>query len=188
MDKEKKKTGKERNSKYSWAIRIFFISIAISAILSLTSDAVLAEAGYLVSFLILFVFISLGIVFDIVGVAVTSADPKPFHSMAAHKESGAKEALRLLKSADHVSSFCNDVVGDICGIVSGTTGAVIVSRLQDGLGGSDIILSVIVTALVSGLTIGGKAVGKNIAINSSTKVVYAVGKVLYFFRCFSKRK
>ena len=187
MDKDKKNK-KEKGGKYSWAIRIFFISIVISAVLSLTSDAVLSKAGYLLSFLILFVFISLGIIFDIVGVAVTSADPKPFHSMAAHKEPGAREALRLLKSADHVSSFCNDVVGDICGIVSGTTGAVIVARLQDGLGGADIFLAVIVTALVSGLTIGGKAIGKNIAINSSTNVVYAVGKVLHFFHCFSKRK
>ena len=68
------------------------------------------------------------------------------------------------------------------------TGAVIVARLQDGLGGADIFLAVGVTALVSGLTIGGKAVGKNIAINSSTKVVFAVGKMLHFFHCFSKRK
>ena len=188
MDKDKKKNKKEKSGKYGWAIRIFFISIVISAVLSLTSDAVLDKAGYLLSFLILFVFISLGILFDIVGVAVTSADPKPFHSMAAHKEAGAREALRLLKSADHVSSFCNDVVGDICGIVSGTTGAVIVARLQDGLGGADVILAVVVTALVSGLTIGGKAVGKNIAINSSTKVVYAVGKVLHFFHCFSDKR
>jgi len=185
---DKKKTKKEKGKKYSWAIRIFFISIVISAVLGLASDAVLAGAGYLLSFAILLFFILIGIIFDIVGVAVTSADPKPFHSMAAHKEAGAKEALRLLKSADHVSSFCNDVVGDICGIVSGSTAAVIVSRLQQGFSGSDIMLSVIVTALISGLTIGGKAVGKNIAINSSTKVVYAVGKVLHVFSCFTKRK
>ena len=133
-------------------------------------------------------FILLGIAFDIIGVAVTAADPKPFHSMAAHKVKGAKDSLKLIKNASTVSSVCNDVVGDICGIVSGTTGAVIVARLQDGLNGADVILSVVVTALVSGLTIGGKAVGKNIAINSSTKVVYAVGKVLHFFHCFSDKR
>ncbi len=42
---------------------------------------------------IVVVFIGLGIVFDIIGVAVTAADAKPFHSMAAHREKGAKEAL-----------------------------------------------------------------------------------------------
>ena len=80
------------------------------------------------------VFIGLGILFDIIGVAVTAADPRPFHSMAAHKEPGAKEALMLLRNAGRVSSVCNDVVGDICGIVSGTTTAVIVVRLQAALG------------------------------------------------------
>ena len=111
--------------------------------------------------LILVLFIVLGIVFDIIGVAVTAADPKPFHSMAAHREKGgAKEALSLLRNADRVSSVCNDVVGDICGIVSGATGAVIVARLQSGLNFQSVWISVGVTALVSGLTIGGKAIGK----------------------------
>lgn len=187
MDTKKNKKGKSAG-KYSWAIRIFFISMVISAVLGLASDAALDGAGYLLSFLILFFFILVGIIFDVVGVAVTSADMRPFHSMAAHKEAGAREALRLLKSADHVSSFCNDVVGDICGIVSGSTAAVIVSRLQQGFSGSDLLLSVAVTALISGLTIGGKAIGKNIAINNSTNVVYAVGKILHVFCHFGKGK
>ena len=92
------------------------------------------NAGLLLALLILALFIGLGILFDIIGVAVTAADPRPFHSMAAHKEKGAKEALKLLRNADRVSSVCNDVVGDICGIVSGATGAVIVARLQSGTG------------------------------------------------------
>ncbi len=83
--------------------------------------------------LVLAVFIGLGIVFDMIGVAVTAADPKPFHSMAAHKEKGAKAAIRLLQNANQVSSVCNDVVGDICGIVSGSTAAVIVTHLQRDL-------------------------------------------------------
>jgi CBS domain containing-hemolysin-like protein len=139
-------------------------------------------AGLAVALLILLLFIGLGIVFDIIGVAVTAADPKPFHSMAAHKEKGAKQALMLLRNADRVSSVCNDVVGDICGIVSGATGAVIVSQLQQALNTRTVLISVGVTALVSGLTIGGKALSKTFAMKQSKRVVYLVGRVMHLFR------
>ena len=95
---------------------------------------------------------------------------------------GAKEALVLLRNAGRVSSVCNDVVGDICGIVSGTTTAVIVVRLQTAFAlPESVLLSVAVTALVSGLTIGGKALGKTVALNKSTSVVYWVGRFLHLF-------
>ena len=101
--------------------------------------------------------------------------------MAAHREKGAKEALSLLRNADRVSSVCNDVVGDICGIVSGATSAVIVARLQSGLNFQSVWISVGVTALVSGLTIGGKAIGKPFAMNQSKQVVYLAGRFLHLF-------
>ena len=148
----------------SWPIRVFFISICLSAALSVISSELLSAASLAASFAILAGFIGLGILFDIIGVAVTAADEKPFHSMASHREPGAKEALRLIRGADKVSSFCNDVVGDICGIVSGTTAAVIVVELQRHLSVQGVLLSLAVTALVSGLTIGGKALGKTFAM------------------------
>ena len=157
------------------------LAVALSALLSFFSSTALEGAGYAVAIIVLAVFIALGIVFDMIGVAVTAADPKPFHSMAAHKEKGAKEALGLLKNASHVSSVCNDVVGDICGIVSGATGAVIVTQLQRALDTRSVLISAGITALVSGLTIGGKALGKTFAINQSTKVVYWAGRFLHLF-------
>ena len=157
------------------------MAVALSAVLSLASESMLAGAGVAVAVLILAMFIGLGILFDIIGVAVTAADPRPFHSMAAHKEKGATEALSLLHNASHVSSFCNDVVGDICGIVSGTTGAVIVVRLQTALNWHSVLISVGITALISGLTIGGKALGKTFAMKQSTKVVYWAGRFLHVF-------
>ena len=113
-----------------WPLRVFFMAVILSALLSFFSSTALNGAGYVVAGLVLAAFIALGIVFDMIGVAVTAADPKPFHSMAAHKEKGGKEAIRLLSNANRVSSVCNDVVGDICGIVSGSTAAVIVAALQ----------------------------------------------------------
>ena len=122
---------KARRKGTPWAVKVFFLSIAISAVLSLLSSEVLESAGLILACGVLAFFILLGIAFDIVGVAVTASDERPFHSMAARKVPGAREALRLIRRANQVSSFCNDVVGDICGIVSGTTAAVIVLRLQE---------------------------------------------------------
>ena len=179
---QKKSKEKKASSPYRWAFTAFLMAVVLSAILTLASEAMLSGAGLLVALLILLAFIGLGIVFDIIGVAVTAADPKPFHSMASHKERGAKQALMLLRNADRVSSVCNDVVGDICGIVSGATGAVIVTQLQKGLNLQSVLVSVAVTSLVSGLTIGGKAMGKPFAMKQSTRVVYLAGRFLYLFR------
>ena len=175
---KKKKSGHEG---LQWAFRIFLFSIALSAILSLLSNRALDGASLLVAFLVLAAFIGLGILFDIIGVAVTAADPKPFHSMAAHRERGAKESLRLIRNASKVSNFCNDVVGDICGIVSGTTAAVIVVELEKSVNVASMLLSRLVTALVSGLTIGGKALGKTVAMEKSTWVVHMTGRFLALF-------
>ena len=183
MKKEQKKAkDKKPSSPYRWAFTAFLMAVVLSAILTLASEAILSGAGLIVALLILMAFIGLGIVFDIIGVAVTAADPKPFHSMASHKEKGAKQALTLLRNADRVSSVCNDVVGDICGIVSGATSAVIVTQLQKGLNLQSVLVSVAVTALVSGMTIGGKAMGKPFAMKQSTRVVYLAGRFLYLFR------
>ena len=181
-DRSKDKNGGKKKSGRGWALRVFVLAVVLSALLSFFSTTALEGTGYVVAALVLAVFIGLGIVFDMIGVAVTAADPKPFHSMAAHKEPGAKEALVLLRNAGRVSSVCNDVLGDICGIVSGTTTAVIVVRLQTAFAlPESVLLSVAVTALVSGLTIGGKALGKTVALNKSTSVVYWVGRFLHLF-------
>ena len=169
---------KPRKKNDHWPLRVFFLAVVLSALLSFLSSTELGGAGYVVATLVLLAFIALGIVFDMIGVAVTAADSKPFHSMAAHKEKGGKEAIRLLSNANRVSSVCNDVVGDICGIVSGSTATVIVVLLQNSFGWRSIVVSTVVTALISGLTIGGKAIGKKVAMKKSKDVIYLTAKVL----------
>ena len=176
----KKEEAKPR-SYWRWVLRIFLMSVVLSAVLSLASGVALEDAGYALAVSVLAAFILLGIVFDVVGVAVTAADDRAFHSMASHRERGAKEALYLLHNAEKVSSFCNDVVGDICGIVSGSTAAVIVTRLQADFSTRSILISIAVTALISGVTIGGKAIGKRLALNRSKEVVFRTAKVLRVF-------
>lgn len=120
---------RERNKHIRWAVTIFLITIFISGLISLISDEVMASSSLGVAFLILFVIIFVGIIFDIIGMAVATAEEKPFHSMAARKVPGAQEAIRLLRNAERVSSICNDVVGDICGVVSGSASATIASLI-----------------------------------------------------------
>lgn len=171
--------GKEKQKYSQWAVQVFVLAVTLSAALSLISSTALTGAGYVVAVSVLVAFIALGIVFDMIGVAVTAADPRPFHSMASHKEKGGKQAIRLLQNASRVSSVCNDVVGDICGIVSGTTAAVIVTRLQQDFSTTSVLIAIALTALISGLTIGGKALAKTVAINDCTRVVHRVALIMY---------
>ena len=172
---------KQRNKTAQWVITIFFVTIIVSALISLISEEVMASSSILVAFLILFVIVLIGILFDIIGVSVTSADETPFHAMAARKVPGAKESIRLLRKAEKVSSICNDVVGDICGVVSGSASATIAAQVLRSFEFSwPRMVVLIMSALVAGLTVGGKAIGKTFAVNSSTQIVHSVGKFLYW--------
>ena len=174
---------KERKKATGWVVTIFLVTIAISAVISLISEEVMSVSGTFVAFLILLAIVLIGIVFDVIGVAVTSADDKPFHSMAARKVPGAQEALQLLRNAERVSSICNDVIGDICGVISGAASATIAGRIIHNFAFSwPRMITLIMSALVAGLTVGGKAVGKGFAIKSSTRIVHFVGRIILFFR------
>ena len=172
---------KERNKTIRWVITIFIVTILVSGTISLISEEIMAASGIAIAFGILLTIVLVGILFDIIGVAVTSADERPFHSMAARKVPGSVEALRLLRNAERVSSICNDVVGDICGVVSGSASATIAAQILASFDFSwPQILTLLMSALVSGLTVCGKAIGKTFAINSSTKILHSVGKFLHF--------
>lgn len=158
------------------------ISVAASMAFSFASSEILGRAGNIVAFLILVVFIGVGVIFDIIGVAATTAPEAPFHSMAAHRERGAAEALRLLKNAEKVSSFCNDVVGDVSGIISGATAARITAKLMQSVTTESILLQLLISGTVTGLMIGGKAIGKTVALNNSTAIVLRVGKLINLVR------
>ena len=123
------KAPKKSGTDWRWIITIFVITVCISAVMSLISTNLLANATLGVSFVILISIIAIGIVFDIIGVAVTAADEKPFHSMASRKVPEATQALKLIRNAGRVSSFCNDVIGDICGVISGSAAATIAERV-----------------------------------------------------------
>ena len=170
---------KERMKTIRWVVTIFLVTIFVSGAITLISNEIMGKSGIITSFVILLIIVLVGIIFDVVGVAVTSADESPFHSMAARKVPGAQEAIRLLRNAERVSSICNDVIGDICGVVSGTAAATIAAQLLVRFEFSwPQIIGLGMSALVSGLTVGGKAIGKTFAVNSSTRIVHFVGRVI----------
>ena len=180
---------RERRKQIRWVITIFFTTILISGIISLVSDEVMANSSVAVAFVILLAIIFLGILFDIIGMAVATADEKPFHSMAARKVPGAHEAIRLLRNAERVSSICNDVVGDICGVVSGSASATIAALILMNVDvGWPRGISLAMSALVAGLTVGGKAIGKTIAVKSCTSIVHMVGRMVYTLKRVTGKK
>lgn len=164
-----------------WTLSITVITFFISIFMSFFSNETLGNATTVVSFLIVFVIIIISILFDLIGTAATAADEAPFHSMASRKLYGAKQAVTLIRNADKVSNFCNDVVGDICGVISGTAAAFIVYKFSGG--GTDAqnsIFGLSITAMVASLTVGGKALGKSIALQNSNYTIYKVAVVIKF--------
>ena len=157
-----------------WILLITSLTFVISMIFSYLSETILKKSNFAIELLVLLTVILIGIIFDMIGVAVTTCAEYPFHAMASRKIKGAKTAIKLIKNKDKVSSFCNDVIGDICGIVSGTAGVIIATSIAK----DSIICSLLVTATISSLTIGGKALGKKVAVNKSENITRIVSKIL----------
>lgn len=172
---------KKKNNNSIWIIKITLLAFIISFIFSFICEMALNNTGVIVGIIILLIFILLGVIFDMIGVAVTASDEKPIHSMNARKVRGADVATVFKKNADKVSSFCNDVVGDICGIISGSAGVVIATSLTKIIKIEPLYISLIVTAIVAALTIGGKALGKGIAIKNSNIILYTFSKIISYF-------
>jgi hypothetical protein len=172
----------KKKTNLKWLIKIILISLVASVVFTLASTEILGRAGYVVSFAILAAFIIVGIVFDVIGIAVTAANEAPFNSMATRRQRGAAESLRLIKNANRVTCYCNDVIGDVTGIISGTTAALIASRLMEGFNAENLLFPLLISAVVTGLTVGGKAVGKTFAFNMSTEIVLSVGRLLNLLR------
>lgn len=170
-----------KNGNTRWVVLITILAFILSSSLSIISSSLLEDVNIFFSILIVLIIVLVGIVFDIIGIAVTSADESPFHAMASRKYYGAKQAIRLIRNANKVSSVCNDVVGDICGVISGTASAFIVFKISQSASG--IVASLVelsFAGFVAALTIGGKAIGKTIAMENCNYIVYKVGVVAKF--------
>lgn len=177
-----KQLKKKKYSDWKWIMTITALAFVISFLFSFISELTLPNANLVVGIILVILFILLGILFDIIGVAVATADEKPFHSMAARKVKGAKTAVSFKKNASKVSSFCNDVIGDICGIISGSAGVTVAVYISETLNCSLLIATLLITALIAAMTIGGKAAGKGLAMSKSNDILFIFAKVVAVFK------
>ena len=151
----------------------------ISALLALSSTSSAASLGLAASVAGLLLVIALGVFFDILGVAATAASEEPFHAMAADRLFGARHAIWIVRHADRVANFANDMVGDAAGILSGALGAAVVSQIVSRHAAvGEIWATTGMVALVSGLAVGGKAAFKGFAMDRSEAIVFAMGRLL----------
>lgn len=181
---KKEKDLKKKNRKEAlWTAKITLYTIIISGTASLLSESTLPKVNASMAFIILVLIIFLGVIFDIIGTAVTAADEVPFHAMASKKNKSARIAVKMIRNASRVSNFCNDVVGDVCGIISGSVGVVIVAKVLFFFSAKyEVLVAAGISAMIAGATVGGKAIGKKFAITNSNKILYTVARILYFIR------
>ena len=178
--KRKEKINKKK-TEYKWMFKIVLIAFALSFGLSYVSQVTIPNLSLFFGILITLLFIGIGILFDIIGVSVTSSDETVFHSMNSRKVPGADIAVKFKKNASKVSNFCCDVVGDVCGIISGTAATAIATILANQFNWSLLFTGLFVAAIVAALTIGGKALGKGFAINKSDIILYQFAKTVSHF-------
>ncbi len=188
--KIKVKSNHTLNRKVSvgWVLTTVLLTFFLSVAITVFTSSLLGDVALSIAVFILLSIVLLGILFDILGIAVATAAEAPFHAMASNRVKGAVDAIRLIRNAEKVSNFCNDVVGDICGIVSGATGTFIATALITDFSLPSFFTTLVVTGTVSAITVGGKALGKTLAINQCNQIVFAIGKLISIFHIKKSRK
>jgi len=180
--KSKKGGSKIKKKKaYGWIVKVSLLTFVLAILMSTLSEAVLRNVALVPALSVLLLIILVGVISDTIGIAVAAAKEQPFHSMAAQNIPSARYSVSLVRNAGPVSNFCNDVIGDIAGIVSGAAIAIILVQIMAlGLPFVNLAtLSVVLSGIVASITVGGKAIGKELALSNWEGIVGFVGKVLY---------
>lgn len=170
-----------RKTSWKFLITVFLGTFIITAVLSSGTEAILRSFPITLTWILLIIIITIGVIFDIIGIAVAAADEAPHHARAAKKVFGARHSIFLIRRSDRVANFANDIVGDITGTLSGAMGAMIIIILTNqysSLLNWKILLNVVMLALIASLTVTGKAWGKTIAINEANRIIDITGRVL----------
>lgn len=176
-----KSAGQNVKVSHRWTVSITVCAFALSVLFSIITSGA-EQLGIVLALVTLLIIILLGVVFDIAGVAVSTASEEPFHAMAAKKIPGARQSIRIIRSAQQISSLCNDVIGDIAGIISGAMTSAIVISLAAILPEGEVLINLLLAGLVAALMIGGKAAGKGFAMTHNNEIVFMIGRMVYFFQ------
>jgi len=180
--KKEKRRKKKKHKRNLWPIVVFVAAFVLMVAFSLGAELALSRPNLAIALVLIFVFLLISIVFDIIGVAVTKCDDAAFFAMASRRVRGAKKCLFLLRNADRVNSVCCDIIGEVLSILSGALSVVIVYfMLRSADGFWEIMIPVLIAATIASLTAGGKAFTKTIAIRNAQKIVFAVGRIMSIF-------
>ena len=170
-------------SKDNWIIKAFLMTFFIAIIFSSLSNVVINRCNNVIVLIIITIFFILfGVLFDIIGTAVLTANESTFHAKSAKKIKGSKEGVQLIKNSPRIASICNDVIGDICGIISGSCGAILSIYIANCLFINVVLTTLVISSLISSLTVGGKAIGKKYATKNSDEIVFIVAKIISNFK------
>jgi CBS domain containing-hemolysin-like protein len=184
--RDKSKNAKKREL---WPVKVFFLTFVLALLFSFFAETTLFGVPIWAAILVLFFVILIGIVFDMVGVAVTVQSVTAYTAMASKKIWGAKQCIRLIQRSERVANICNDVIGDICGIVSGAMGAASALEVLAGAqAAEELPAGILISSLIAAMTVGGKAVGKRVATRKSYEIVWIVGRFQALFARKEKRK
>ncbi len=173
-------------NKKRWIVKIFIISFFLAIIFGLGTNAFASKFNEIILILLTLLIIIVGIIFDMIGTSALTSKESTFHSMATKKIKGAAKTVELIKNSANVSSICNDVVGDVCGVISGSLGVSLSILISNRYNLSLSIMTVLIAAVISALTVGGKAIFKQVAIKNSDKIIYKVGFILSGFKKIEK--
>ena len=164
--------------KDNWIIKVLLFTFIITIFVSGLSNYISNNTNITILLIITFIITIIGILFDMIGTSVLTAKESNFHSMASYKVKGSKKGIILIKNRSNIANFCNDVIGDICGIISGSMGAMIAIYLANHFKIDSTISGVFIASILSTITIGGKALGKKYAIKQSDKIILLIGTIL----------
>lgn len=183
--RKKKKTKPKKKSKNAWliwGISVFFLSFVLTVIFSFLTEVSVKGSPAYVCVIVLLVLLILNIGCDVLANAIMSISPEAFHAMASNKIKGAKRAVTFCRNATKLSSIFADVIGDICGIVSGAAGAALVTIVATTGTTGELIASIGISAAIGALTVGGKAVFKHFAVKFNKQIVFGFAKFTTFFK------
>lgn len=182
--KKKKQKKKRIPGWLSWGLSVLFLSFGLTVLFSFLTEISIKGSPVYICVIVLIVLLFLNIGCDMIANAIITCQPDAFHAMASNKIKGAKRAVTLCKNATKLGSVFADVIGDICGIVSGAAGAVLVVYIAAIADGNiwEIVSSILVSAVIGALTVGGKAIFKHFAMKYNKQIVFSFAKFTTFFK------
>ena len=196
MKKEKEKihykfkAATKQKASIKWPLTITAITFGMSFAMTIIANIFTNKLSIVGAWIVLVIIVLVGILFDLLGTAVLTAESQSFESMASHKIRGSKEAINIIKKANVFSSIFNDVIGDTCGIISGATAAAIILKLAIENNSASFMISTLLSAVVAACTVGGKAFGKTIGMKHASSMVWFIARVasVFNFSYYKKRK